>query len=404
MLWACLHFPLLPLQITSQGDERPFAISESDVVFICNESARDSGIKPGMKLAAAFALDSRLKIFSRDEQKEIAALRGIALWAGQFTPTVSLAPPSAVLLEIGGCFSLFGGLNRLLQKMQAGSRELGYGVVMSSAATPSAALLLARAGLELHDVQQLEKQIGPLPVTLLDVTPDILQSLEAIGMRTISDVLALPRDGLARRFGQELLDTLGKVLGHLPDPRSPFVPPAGYANKLELMTPVHDAEALLFGAKRLIGELTGFLSAKNAGVLKINLDLYHEDESVTRVPFTLSLATRDAAHLTSILRERLFNLTLPQRVEAIALEACEVTPLRSRNFSLFGDHEQEQENRAALTERLQTRLGMGAVLKLSTFPDHRPEFAWRFDESKRGGRRQAEDRRRNPFHPSSFIP
>jgi protein ImuB len=189
---------------------------------------------------------------------------------------------------------------------------------------------------------------------------------------------------------------------------------------------VYGAEALLFGARRLIGELAGFLSAKNAGVLKLNLDLYHEDESVTSVPFTLSLATRDPVHLITLVRERLFNLKLPSRVDAVALEACEVVPLRSRNFSLFAGREQEKENRAALIERLQARLGMDAVATLKTFPDHRPEFAWRFEETgggrkakgkdeggrmkaelkgkDEGGRMKAQEKAGEVIHPSSFIP
>ncbi|HET6757160.1 MAG TPA: DNA polymerase Y family protein [Burkholderiales bacterium] len=373
-MWTCLYFPALSLQVQARPAQ-PTVVADNDSIFICNESAKNSGIKSGMKLNAAFALNSRLEVFPRDQQKELAALNSIALSAMQFTPTVSLAPPFAVLLEIGGSLPFFGGLDALLEKIRG---ELGSrGFVLSSAPTSSGALLLCRAGLELQidDIEQLKAQLDDLPVELLTSPPEVLQALKDIGMRTIRDVLALPRDGLARRFGQGLLDTLDRALGNLPEARSLFVPPANYANKLELSSPVWEAEALLFATKRLIGELAGFLSAKNAGVLKLNLNLHHEDEAVTRVSLALISATRDAAHLTSLIRERLFNLTLPQRVEAIALEACEVVPLNSRSFPLFKDREHEHETE--LIERLQARLGMGAVLKLSTFPDHRPELAWR---------------------------
>lgn len=331
-----------------------------------------------MKLAAAFALDSRLKVFPRDQQKEIAALNGIALSAMQFTPTVSLAPPFAVLLEIGGSLRFFGGLDALLKKIRG---ELsGRDFVLSGAPTSSSALLLSRAGLELQitRMEHLKARLDNLPVGLLECAPGVLQSLTDIGMRTLGDVLALPRDGLARRFGQELLDTLDRALGNLPEIRPLFVPPASYANKLELPSPVWEAEALLFAARRLIGELAGFLSAKSAGVLKLNFDLHHEDKAVTRVPLALISATRDAAHLISLLRERLFNLPLPQRVEAIALEASEVAPLNSRSFPLFKDRGHEHET--ALIERLQARLGADAVVTLHPFPDHRPEQAWRMSD------------------------
>ncbi len=354
-----------------------------------------------MKLNAAFALNSRLEVFPRDQQKEITALNSIALSAMQFTPTVSLVPPFAVLLEIGGSLPFFGGLDALLEKIRG---ELGgRGFVLSSAPTSSGALLLCRAGLELQitRIEQLKAQLGDLPVELLAASPEVLLALKDIGMRTIRDVLALPRDGLARRFGQELLDTLDRALGNLPEARPLFVPAASYTNKLELPSPVWEAEALLFAARRLIGELAGFLSAKNAGVLKLNLNFHHEDETVTRVSLALISATRDAAHLTSLLRERLFNLTLPQRVEAIALEAGEFVPLNLSSFPLFKDREHEHET--ALIERLQARLGMDAVVTLKTFPDHRPEFAWRFGEETIAGvgRRKTGGGKANS---SSFIP
>jgi protein ImuB len=393
---------MLPCQVFAGERERPFAVSDSDKVFFCNTIARGSGIKPGMKLAAAFALDSRLQTHPRDPQKEIAALRSIALTAMQFTSVVSLAPPFAVLLEIGGSLSLFGGLDALLEKIRVS--EWGHDFSMSSAPTASGAWLLARAGLELHitEIEPLRAQLGNLPIGLLAAPPEVLQALKDIGMRTLRDVFALPREGLARRFGQEFLDTLDRALGNLPDARPPFAPPANYANKLELPAPVWEAEALLFAAKRLIGELAGFLSAKGAGILKLNLDLYHEDASVTCVPLTLINATRDPAHLISLLRERLFNLTLPSRVEAVALEACEIVPLRSRNLPLFSDKTQEKEHRAQLIERLRARLGMDAVVTVQAFPDHRPEFAWRVSEETGDGRRKGGGRG-NSFHPSSFI-
>jgi protein ImuB len=401
-MWTCLYFHTLPLQIFALGQEQPFAVSDSDKVFLCNERARASGIKPGMKLAAAHALDSRLNTVVRDPKKETAVLESLALTAMQFSSVVSLTPPFALLLETGGSLSLFGGFHRFLEKLQNTLRESSLDFAIASSPTALGAGILARAGLDLHvaEIEQLKQQLFSLPIGFLEYASDALQALADIGMRTIGDVLTLPRDELARRFGQELLDMLDRALGDAPDARPLFVPPANYASKLELPAPVYDAEALLFATKRLIGELAGFLSARSAGALELNLDLCHEDGSVTRVPFTFSLATRDSAHLTSIFRERLFNLSLPSRVEAIALEACKITPLGSRNLSLLVSRDQEKENRAQLTERLRARLGADAVVTLQPVPDHRPELAWRYGKDEdEGGRRKEE-----VFHPSSLIP
>ena len=56
-----------------------------------------------------------------------------------------------------------------------------------------------------------------------------VEALAAIGATHVADVLALPRAGLARRFGRQLLDDLDRALGRTADPRTFFTPPASSA-------------------------------------------------------------------------------------------------------------------------------------------------------------------------------
>ena len=82
----------------------------------------------------------------RNPAAEAAALVTVATGATQFTPAVTLAPPDAVLVEIGGSLRLFGGLPKLVAELSAVARDLGYHVRLALAPTPIAALLFARAG------------------------------------------------------------------------------------------------------------------------------------------------------------------------------------------------------------------------------------------------------------------
>src|SRR5947208_16859095 len=47
-------------------------------------------------------------------------LEHVAAWACQFTPRVSLEPPQGLLLEVEGSLRLFGGLERLLERLREG--------------------------------------------------------------------------------------------------------------------------------------------------------------------------------------------------------------------------------------------------------------------------------------------
>lgn len=336
------------------------------------------GVKQGMAVSATYALAGNLTALARDEKREAAALEKIAMWAGQFTPTISIARPSALLLEIQGSLKLFGGFENLLGKVKTGLGELGYTSNLALAPTPTGALLLAKSGLELCALndETFKNQLLRLSIEVLDYDETAIESLGRMGVRTLGDCLKLPRDGLARRFGQGLLDEIDRALGKLPDPRAPFVAPEEFASTLELPYPVPDVEPLLFGIKRMICELCGFLASRNAGVMKLAVQLKHEDHPVTKINLGLSMPSRDVQHLLALLRERFSSVNLPDRVVSLTLTAEETAQLAPRNFSLFGDKEGAKENRLALVERLRARLGENAVSGLQLYPDHRPELAW----------------------------
>lgn len=343
-------------------------------ILASNRAAASAGVVPGMRVSAAQALCADLQLKTRDEKAEAAALSSIAAWAGQFTPVISLGTHS-VLLEIGGCSRLFGSLERLLQKIREGLTELNYEFALANAVTPTAAAILARARVPLTvaDVDALPAALSLLPLNLLDCSPAAISDLAKAGIFSIGECWALPRDAVARRYGQGLLDLLDRAFGVLPDPRLPFVAPSRFYSGLELPAPVEETEALLFALRRLLCELVGWLRGKNAGVTQLRLTLKHRDLPATEVTLGVTLPSRDAEHLLALWRERLARVALPQRVEAIVLGADEIAELAPSNFSLFA----EAADGVALLDRLRARLGDSKLSRLSVHADHRPEFAWR---------------------------
>ncbi len=196
--------------------------------------------------------------------------------------------------------------------------------------------------------------------------------LRSIGVRTLGELLALPREELARRCGPGLIDEMDRAMGSLPEGRLFFTPPARFAARLELPAPVSHAEGLLFAAHRLLVQLEGLLAARQAGVRGFKIFLGNQC-----VEIGLASPARDAERLSRLLRERLATIALMRPVETIGLEAGDFVPLAERTAGMFGDVLGEAEDWARLLERLEMRLGRGAVHGLAVYPDHRPEFAWR---------------------------
>ena len=400
MLWLALHFHSLSLEVFSRGAAvpDPLAVVEKQGsrtrVIACNDAAAACGVHAGMAASAAQALADGLVVRRRDPEAEAESLAGLAVWAGRFTPSVSLEPPAGLLLEIGSCLSLHRGLGNLLKLVRSGIKEMGYAATMACAPTSHGAWLLAQAGIEkaVRDPARLEQILAALPIGLLEQPPAVLEGLEKVGAHTLGDCLRLPRDGMARRFGQMLVDELDLALGRRPEARAFFVPPASFERTLELPAPVHDAEALQFAVRRLLPELEGFLVSRQAGVQALELVCRHERRDATVLKLGFAKPTRDASRIQLLLRETLGRTRLEAPVHTIALCAPLVLPLSGSSADLF------QKTREAdgdlLLERLRIRLGKDAVYGVETAPDHRPERAWR---PAQGPKRAAEANRHRPL-------
>lgn len=296
----------------------------------------------------------------------MATIEPIAGWACQFTPKISLERPDALLAEVSGSLRYFGGAKELLQALQAGLDELGLDASIATARTPRAALWLARAG-------------GPavLEELPLEVTRWPLDFFRSIGVATIGELMRLPRDGLARRCPQAVLEELDGALGLREEPRAFFIPPERFDARLELPAEVTQAEALAFAAHRLLLQLAGLLAARHAGVRGFTLHLIDGHGRAAVIPVNLASPSREAGRFGRLLRERLALVDLREPVQAIRVAAADFAALPGRSGSLFGDAVGEGEDWAQLLERLRARLGREAVHGLTRVPDHRPEHAWR---------------------------
>src|SRR5947209_601773 len=115
-LWLCLRVPTLPVDVFARGwsaDDalRPFVVASGGHyprVVGTNAAAAAAGIHEGQLISAALALAPGLAMRDRDAPAEAAALADIATAVLGCTPATSLAPPDAVVADIGPSLRLFG--------------------------------------------------------------------------------------------------------------------------------------------------------------------------------------------------------------------------------------------------------------------------------------------------------
>src|SRR5690606_13139348 len=113
----------------------------------------------------------------------------------------------------------------------------------------------ARRGVHCADLDALVRTLDAAPVTLLACGPEHHATFEDMGLRTLGDLRHLPRSGLARRFGQTLLDELDRAEGRRPDPRTWLTLPEVFDSDLELFARADTTEQVLHGAAVLLERL-----------------------------------------------------------------------------------------------------------------------------------------------------
>jgi len=375
-------------------------VLEQERIVTMSPLARAAGVRVGMRRGGALMLAPDALLHERDPQRELEALNAVALAMLQFTPQVAEAEEATLLLDVGASLRLFGGIRRLCQRVQECLRMLGFSGSLSCAPTARGAWLLARSGARsggmsrkrgagaavyggrVLKIGSLERQLGRLPCGLLPPLRPYVDWLEGIGCQTLGELRRLPRPGLQRRCGRDVLEMLDAAHGQIPELFEWLQAPPSFRAKLELFDRIEHADALLHGAQRLLQQMTGWLVARQFAVERICLLLEHERGREARDPTLVEIVLAEPTwrdeHLIRLLKERLAKLELPAPVIGLTLEARQVQPMEPLSESLFPEPGGSPEDQQRLLELLVARLGADNVLKAAPLADYRPEQANRW--------------------------
>jgi protein ImuB len=156
--------------------------------------------------------------------------------------------------------------------------------------------------------------------------------------------------------------------------------PEGFKSRLELMSRVDLAPALLLGARRLLIQMCGWLAARHAGACAFVLRWMHDSMRAKDVEAGGELIVRTAApmrdleHLCRLLAENLAKVQLLAPAGDIELEALEVQALEEHSESLIPDTVRAGESLTLVLERIAARLGPERVLRPALVEDYRLEW------------------------------
>ncbi|MDP6399260.1 MAG: DNA polymerase Y family protein [Arenicellales bacterium] len=381
-LWLAVSFPFLPLDALGQAKRKqPMAVytqqGQVHKVVTPNPAATKSGIQAGMTLTAAQALNPALHAIPRDISAESDRLQRLALLAGNWTPAVSIVEDS-LLLDIAGSTRLFGGIKQLLEQIRLWIASETLAPCVSVMPTPASAVLCARTGKALCITarEHIRSAIRELPARTLITDSKRQRALNRFGINTLGDLLRLPRDGLARRLGPDLVQRLDKLLGQQPDPQNAITPLPVFRQRIVFDAGIANTEQLAPFMKTLLGKLQAHLTRHHILAEQLEWHLVNESDLSHRIPVYLTQPHRDTVGLMKLSRLALEKFKTKDVITHLVLKASRFAPLPSSSEDIFSILPKAADRGRSLVERLQNRLGRCAVQGLRIQPDHRPEKAW----------------------------
>jgi protein ImuB len=386
-VYVGLHLPRLSLEVFrprwSARPEHGCVVLDRDKVLIADLRAREAGVLIGMKRGGVLTLSPDTLLYEREISREEDLLREIAFSLMSFSPMVALCEEETIVVDVTASLRLFGGIARLCRRMREVVDAIGVTARMSTAPTGQGAWLLAKRGKRrVLKMRSLERVLGVLPFWAAPEVRAFSDWFTGLGCKTLDDIRRLPRPGLKRRCGAQLLETLDRAYGLATELYEWLAVPPTFSARIELPDRTEHADAMLFAARRLIVQMCGWLSAQQLALTHASLTLEHERgrDAVdpTVIPIALATPGWHEAHLVRLLKERLGRTELTAAVLALRLTATRVQPAEPPTETLFPEPGGSAEDHHRLVELLVARLGTENVLRPVPSSDYRPECANRW--------------------------
>jgi protein ImuB len=156
---------------------------------------------------------------------------------------------------------LYGGEGALVEQAARALVRRGIEARLALADTVGAAWGLARYG--------SATRLDVLPLAALRLPGDLLETLAHLGLASVGEVLALPREQLRSRFGPLLVERINQFTCRAPEVILAVDPPEEFAVNEAFEHPLSRGDAIQFVVERLLGRLSWLLAARRAGALAV---------------------------------------------------------------------------------------------------------------------------------------
>ena len=297
----------------------------------------------------------------------------------------TLPDPETLFCDLAGITHLFDDEAGVLAEAHRCLNEFGYTAKLAIADNAAAAWAHAHYNTKndfiatdnLNDLQSLH-------VCALRLETETYHTISRLGIETIGSLLRLPRGGLARRLGADLVRRIAEVLGEIEVPLDAYHPEPEHHCRQELEYPTDDLQIIAHRITLLSEQIVAGLAGSDRGVLRVLCQLNLTERAPLTTTIGLFAPTLDVQHLGGLIHSSIESLRIPSAVKSIELGVVQSGPLRTQQQSLFAEDafsvdgdSVAQQSLARLDDSLSIRLGRQAVLGVRLTDNPLPEKAYR---------------------------
>jgi len=289
--------------------------------------------------------------------------------AGAFSPRVENMPPGAVVFDVEGLERLFGSYSEIASKIAEAACARGLEANVALASNIDAAVCAARGfgGITVLNHGTEANRLSDLPPAVLSASPEILETLERWGIRTLGAFAKLPAVDVSARFGQEGIELHKRARGVGSRPLVPHVDRVRFVDVVELDYEIVTIEPLTFFLSRILDGICTRLRSRNFATHEVHLSL----GTYIRV-LNLPLPVRNPKLLTRLLILDLEAHPPGVGIRRIEIEAIPAKPRVVQN-GLFVPLSPEPEKLELTLARLKAVVGEENVGAAEIQDTHRPD-------------------------------
>ncbi len=362
------------------------------IVVACCRNASRCGVRAGISLAHARALcqEPRLEVPARPDH-EAALLRACAIWCQRYAPItmIELAPgPSAILVDLSGCDLIYPCLVTLRRRVEAELARLGFSARTAIAPTAAAAVALAQNG---------AADLARCSLHALRLLPEAVNALALVNVHTIGELAALPRAGVAVRYGAPVLRRLDEALGTVTEILVPIRTTPPPSSERIFDGPVTTLEVVHLAVEELVEDVCAQLRERDRGGREFELTAFCADAPTQVRRLMLGSAGARVKHLC-----RMFSPHLERMPMGMGVESLRLAVLRMGRIVA-------SEDVSEWVDTLTARLGPRGVLRAGFIEEHRParSTAWipvaRYGFAAKSALRDASVRAVCAWRPSAMV-